>query len=198
MRLKRTRTGSRARGGLAVPITIALLVALAGCGVPGDDGHTYLAIDWSSAPEALFFPAFPQTIYAGEYVEHEAGSYEGEYVAWDGTYWEADYWIEVDPGGEAPLFGTGDHGDDYYLSLWLWSFGPEIYTDEIESRAAASGAERDSAGLANDHGRVPSQIVAARERAATDEPIEIRESRRFGVYVVTVSARGYPAQPGKE
>lgn len=198
MRSKRTRTGSRARGGLAVAITIALLVALGGCGVPGDDGRTYLAIDWSSAPEALSFPGFPQTIYAGEYVEHEAGSYEGEYVAWDGTYWEADYWIEVDPGGEAPLFGTGDHGDDYYLSLWLWSFGPEIYTDEIESRAAASGADGDPTPLANDNDVVPGEIVAARERVATDEPIEVRESRRVGIYVVTVSARGYPARPGNE
>ncbi len=191
MRSKRTRTGSRARGGLAVAITIALLVALGGCGVPGDDGRTYLAIDWSSAPEALYFPAFPQTIYAGEYVEHEAGSYEGEYVAWDGTYWEADYWIEVDPGGDAPLFGTGDHGDDYYLSLWLWSFGPEIYTDEIESRAAASGADGDPTRLAKENDVVPPEIVAARERVATGEPIEVRESRRVGNYVVTVSARAY-------
>lgn len=164
---------------------------VSGCGVPGDDGLTYLAIDWSSAPEALYFPAFPQTIYAGEYVEHAAGTYEGEYIAWDGTYWEADYWIEVDPGGEAPLFGTGDHGDDYYLSMWLYSFGPSIYTDEIVSRSVASGDVNDTREIANDTAAVPPRIAAAREEAVTAEPIEVHDTRRFGIYVVTVSARGY-------
>ena len=163
------RQSARRSTTAVLAIGVVLVAVLAGCGVPGDDGAVYLAIDWSSAPQALYFPAFPQTIYAGEYVEHESGSYAGEYVAWDGTYWVADYWIEVDPGGEAPLFGTGEHGDDHYLSMWLYSFGPSIYTDDVVSRSVGPEDAEETSYIVNETQDVPVEIAAAREGAVAGE-----------------------------
>ena len=187
---------------LALALVIVLAAVTTGCGRPGDDGSTYLAIDWVYAPQALSFPAFPQTIYAGRYVEHAAGTYSGEYIAWDGSYWNADYWIEIDPGAEAPLFGTGDHGDNYYLSLWLYSSGPSISTDSIEVRSvAASDAEAQAAAppsaassttatLSNATLPDPA-LVAGRERTAGTVPVVIRTTHTQGRYRVTIEARGY-------
>ncbi|TVQ18573.1 MAG: hypothetical protein EA382_17595, partial [Spirochaetaceae bacterium] len=182
MKLVLKSTGLRLVSVLAVVVVLAAVTT--GCGRPGDDGSTYLAIDWVYAPQALLFPAFPQTIYAGRYVEHQAGTYTGEYIAWDGSYWNADYWIAIDPGGEAPLFGTGDHGDDYYLSLWLYSSGPSITTDSIEvrsiaapnadARAAAPPSAASSATPTFSNTTLPAPaIVAARERAAGSTPIVV-------------------------
>jgi hypothetical protein len=178
------------RAAIVATVVVAAFVAL-GCGVAGDPGHTYLAINWSSAPEALYFPAFPQIVVTGEYVEHAAGAYVGEYVAWDGTYWVANYTISVEAGGEAPLFGTGDHGDDHYLSLWLWSFGPEIYTDRIEPRAAGPDGGDDGVSAWTNADEVPAGIAAGRARVGSMEPTVIRESARVGRFVISIDARGY-------
>lgn len=183
----------RVQCGHAALVLVLMAAALlaAGCGVPGDPGRTYLAIDWAYAPQVLYFPAFPQLIIAGEYVEHAAGSYVGEYIAWDGTYWVADYWITVEPGGPAPLVGSGDHGDDYYLSLWLWSFGPEIYTDEIVARAIGSDGAREHVLASANPGDAPAEIIAARARMRAMEPTVVRQSAQTGRFVITVDARGY-------
>lgn len=172
---------------------IVTLAVLTGCGVPGDPGATYLAIDWSSAPQAMYFPAFPQTIVAGQYVEHTGGTYQGEYIAWDGSYWDASYWIEVEEGGEAPLMGTGDHGDEYYLSLWLYSFGPSMYTDAIVARSvsdAPSSPDERVTTIQTD-GTVPQAIIDARVAAAGVEPVEVTASGVVDGYRITVEARGW-------
>jgi hypothetical protein len=189
---------------LALAMAVIVLPAVTtGCGRPGDDGRTFLAIDWVYAPQALFFPAFPQTIYAGRYVDHAAGTYSGEYIAWNGWYWNADYWIDIDRGGEAPLFGTGDHGDNYYLSLWLYASGPWIYTDRIEARsiaapdadaqtAAPQSAARSAAPtLTNATAHPDPAILAARERTAGAVPVVVRTTHTSGRYRVTIEARGY-------
>ena len=196
MKLPGIVTANRRVVGLA--FTLLVITLIAGCGVAGDDGQTYLAVDWVSAPQALYFPEFPQTIYAGEHEEHAAGEYQGEYIAWDGTYWQADYWIEVDRGAAAPLVGTGDHGDDYYMTMWLYSFGPSMYTDDMVVRSLHERSALVSTSLDSVFGDVPAEIVAARERTVSGEPIYVRESRRFGTYVVTVSACGYPDNPENE
>jgi hypothetical protein len=113
----------------------------------------------------------------------------GEYVAWDGTYWVADYTISVEARGEAPLFGTGDHGDDHHLSLWLWSFGPEIYTDSVVARAAVP--EGDEAHAWENPVTVPAEIAAGRGRVGSVEVTVVRESARVGRFVVSIDARGY-------
>lgn len=177
----------------ALILGLIILAVLAGCGAPGDPGVTYLAIDWSSSPQALYFPAFPDTIVAGQYVQHSAGTYEGEYVAWDGSYWQADYWIEVEEGGPAPLIGTGDHGDEYYLSLWLYSFGPSIFTDAIVTRSvsdASSGSEQQLTTIQT-NGTVPQAILDARLAAASQEPVLVQESEVRGRYRITIEARGW-------
>lgn len=177
----------------ALILGLIILAVLAGCGVPGDPGVTYLAIDWSSTPQALYFPAFPDTIVAGQYVQHSAGTYEGEYIAWDGSYWRADYWIEVEEGGPAPIIGTGDHGDEYYLSLWLYSFGPSIFTDAIVTRSVsdAPSSSKQHATTTQTNGTVPQAILDARLAAASQEPVLVQESGVRGRYRITIEARGW-------
>ncbi len=179
---------------LAMAVLIVLVAVTAGCGRPGEDGRTYLAIDWVYAPQALYFPAFPQTIYAGRYVEHRPGRYAGEYIAWDGSYWIANYRIEIDRGADPPLFGTGDHGDDYYLTLWLFSSGPAIYTDAVVSRSVAAGdasAAAATPALSNETAVADPAIVAARERTRGAKPVVMRITHTHGRYRITVEARGY-------
>lgn len=159
-----------------------------GCGRPGDPGRRYLAIDWLYAPEALYFPAFPQIVTAGQYVRHEPGSYQGEYIAWDGSYWLADYWINVEAGGAAPLLGTGDHGDDYYLSLWLYSFGPSMYVDDIVVRSVVPGPE---SGARSNLSAADDAIRAARERAAGMIPERVRVEYTAGPFRVRAEFSGY-------
>lgn len=168
-----------------------ILLGLISCGVPGDDGHTYLALDWTSAPQALYFPAFPDIVYAGDYVEHAAGNYEGEYIAWDGSYWNADYWIAVEEGGEAPLFGAGDNGDDYYLSMWLYSFGPSIYTDDIVVKSVSAGVDVSSQRSLDQNETVPEAILAARAWSVSEVPQLVTGTYASGSYTVTVIAEGY-------
>jgi hypothetical protein len=171
----------------------AISIILVGCGVPGDPGSSYLAIEWTSAPQAMYFPAFPQIITAGEYVQHTPGTYQGEYIAWDGSYWDASYWIEVDPGEEAPLFGTGDHGDDYYLSMWLFATGPSLYTDSIVARSVADSPDsaRSHVTTIQTDGTVPQPILDARLATAGVEPVEVTASGVVNGYRITVRARGW-------
>lgn len=176
-----------------VLLLLAGTLIVSACGVPGDDGHTYLALDWTSAPQALSFPEFPQTIYAGVYEEHEAGSYEGEYIAWDGTYWRADYWIEVEAGEEAPLVGTGDHGDDYYLSMWLYSFGPSMYEDDHVVRSISPSAQIGSSAIlmGETDALLAARAAAARIDRDGGDVVTISATRTTGPATVHVVARGY-------
>lgn len=116
-----------------VPIIVLLALVvpalLSSCGAALFPGRSYVAIDWVAAPEAMHFPEFPQIITAGEYVQHQAGSYYGEYVAWDGSYWTVTYTVEVDEGSPGLLLMPGLDGRDAYWTLWLYSFGPSYYRD---------------------------------------------------------------------
>lgn len=39
----------------------------------------------------------PAMVYAGTYYEHPAGSYHGECIAWDGSYYSFTHTIELSP-----------------------------------------------------------------------------------------------------
>lgn len=188
-RTRRPALRAGARAGFAA---LAVVLLLAACGTPGSDGQTYVALDYASEPQAVWFPAFPPVFFWGEYYEHAAGDHSGEYIAWDGTYWWFTYTIEIDEGGEAPLFGVGDHGDDYYLSIWLYSFGPSLYQDDVVVRSLADPAH---SGAAGDRASTdPQALQAARDRSAAAreggaEVTVVTQERTLGALTIRLEAR---------
>jgi hypothetical protein len=180
-----------------------ILFLLASCGVRGPEGQTFLALNWTSLPQAMNFPAFPSTIFAGEYINHPAGDYFGEYIAWDGSYWNASYWIEVEEGSPGFLFIPGGAGDEYYLSMWLYSFGPSIYTDGVISRSVSPAADQPGASAEESQLTAsPEQqemlLSRAREKAAGMEPVIRSESIRIPGATVHVHIRGYDLQGSRD
>jgi hypothetical protein len=109
---------------------LGVAVLLIGCSEPGVDGTSYVAIDWEATPQAISFPSFPSTVYAGEYVQHSAGNHQGEYLDYYGYYWESNYSVTVDEGTEGTLFSDGEDGSDMYFTLWLNTSGPTMYQDQ--------------------------------------------------------------------
>lgn len=172
---------------------LAAIVLLASCGVPGSDGQSYVALDYSVAPEAIYFPSFPQTVFFGEYYEHAAGDHSGEYIAWDGTYWWFTYTILIDEGGEAPLFGVGDHGDDYYFSIWLYSFGPSLYEDDVVVRSVSphGGASPAAVSPADEHLLRQNGGVMSRPEPTDAEVTVVTQTRTIGALTIRLEARGY-------
>jgi len=103
-------------------ILLTIIVLIISCN--GKDGQVYLAYSWSSSPQYLYDtnPRTPSVVYNGVYFEVEDGSYYVEYVAWDGSGWYFTYFITSDKGG--PFF---ENGEDGYVEIVLYSFGPQIY-----------------------------------------------------------------------
>lgn len=121
---------------------VLILAMTASCALPGVDGRTFLRLDWTTPLDYVDFPAFPAVINTSSYVEHQEGYYDGFYRI--GSYaYDASYWITVEPGGPASEISIGDSGDWYYMSMWLYSGGPEMYTDYIETRSVSTGDEGD-------------------------------------------------------
>lgn len=183
---------------LTAVAAIAALALVGGCSYPALPGHTYLAIDWVSSPQAIYFPAFPTVVYAGEYVEHSTGSYAGEYIAWDGSYWRADYTINVEPGIDGALLSPADDGDDYYLTMWLYSFGPSMDTDDIVFHAVVPTTEE---GQTEDViEQVPGDsalLERARNLAADTEPTVYTAARSVGRVTVTARFEQYEGDGGE-
>ena len=166
-----------------LPLVVLGLIALifaAGCGVKGEDGTSYLALDWVYAPQQLYFPAMPPVGLAGVYYHHPEGTYYGEYVAWDGSYYSFYYTIEVNEG-EYGLGGyPGADGMDRYYTMYLYSWGPELYyVDDLDSKSSFL----ESAGASIDSEQRERQ---AAERAGLEppdgarvvnRPVELDESR---------------------
>lgn len=120
-----------------IPIFFILIISIlpiliCACGEDGDDGTSYIAIDWVSTPQSYWDdnPGIPYTFYAGQYYESSAGSYDFEYTAWDGSFWYGNYKITVDKGEDGELFSNGSDGEDRYFELWLYSSGPGFYVYE--------------------------------------------------------------------
>ncbi len=119
---------------LRVPALAALALALlllAGCGPQGQDGNSYLALDWTYTPQTLDFPQLPDPLVPGTYYWHPEGLYHGEYVAWDGSWWVFTYRIEVDPGDWGIGNIPGANGADRFYIMYLYSTGPELSYVEL-------------------------------------------------------------------
>jgi hypothetical protein len=112
-------------------LVLALLLLLLGCGPRGDDGTSYLALDWSYAPLSFNFPALPGEVSPGTYYWHPEGLYPGEYVAWDGSWWVFNYRIEVDEGDWGIGGIPGADGADRFYKMYLYSWGPELSYVEV-------------------------------------------------------------------
>jgi hypothetical protein len=119
---------------LRVPALAALALALllvAGCGPQGEDGTSYLALDWTYAPLTIDFPQLPGTVVPGTYYWHPEGLYHGEYVAWEGSWWVFTYRIEVNEGDWGIAGLPGADGADRFYTMYLYSWGPELSYVEL-------------------------------------------------------------------
>ena len=109
------------------------MMGLTGCGDDGDDGNSYTAIDWVYAPISYWDdnPGIPYGFNRGEYYLTQAGTYNFEYIAWDGSGYIGTYTITIDEGEDGNLFFDGDDGEDWYFTFWLYSWGPIINTNSL-------------------------------------------------------------------
>jgi hypothetical protein len=97
-----------------------------------------MALDWVYAPQQLYFPQMPALGMAGVYYQHPEGTYYGEYVAWDGSYYSFYYTIQVNEGEYGAGWLPGAAGMDRYYKMVLYSWGPELYyVDDLDSKSFA-------------------------------------------------------------
>ena len=127
------------RSSALLPVLLLGLIVLAfstGCGLQGEDGTSYLALDWVYAPQQLYFPAMPSLGLAGVHYQHPEGTYYGEYIAWDGSYYSFYYMIEVNEGEYGAALLPGADGMDRYYTMYLYSWGPQLYyVDDLDSKS---------------------------------------------------------------
>jgi hypothetical protein len=120
---------------LRVPAVIAALaltlLLLAGCGPQGEDGTSYLALDWTYTPISIDFPELPAVVVPETYYWHPEGVYHGEYIAWDGSGHIFNYEIQVDEGDWGFGGYTGADGADRFYTMYLYSWGPELSYVEL-------------------------------------------------------------------
>ncbi len=119
---------------LWVPALAALALALlllVGCGPQGDDGTSYLALDWTYQPQSVDFPLLPDVVAPETYYWHPEGLYHGEYVAWEGSWWSFNYRIAVDEGDWGIGGLPGPDGADRFYTMYLYSWGPELSYVEL-------------------------------------------------------------------
>ena len=131
-----------------IVLGLITFVFLSGCGVQGEDGTSYMALDWVYAPRQLYFPAVPSFGQVGVHYQHPEGTYYGEYVAWTGSYYSFYYTIEVNEGEHGLMLLPGPDGMDRYYTMYLYSWGPELYyVDDEQSKSFTpepAGTESDS------------------------------------------------------
>ena len=115
------------------------LTLFAFCGDKGADGKagtSYLALNWVSLDAFAGFTQLPNFVYNGQYYEHSAGSFTGEYIS-SGWYWAVSYTIKVNPGKEGEEGGwisdgeDGATGDTRKYDLYLYSSGPSITSFDV-------------------------------------------------------------------
>jgi len=139
--MKRTRL-------LAATILLAAsLLGLSACGTRGVDGKAYLALDWTYTPVSVYFPMLPLVITAGTYYEHPAGTYYGEYTAWNWDFYSFWYTLEINEGSYGAGLWPGEDGADRFYAMFLSSWGPELYYFD-DSDLALKGIEAGDPSIA--------------------------------------------------
>ncbi len=192
---------------LRVPALAALALALllvAGCGPQGQDGNSYLSLDWTYAPQSLDFPQLPDPVVPGTFYWHPEGLYHGEYVAWEGSWWVFTYHIEADPGNWGIGGIPGADGADRFYTMYLYSTGPELSYVELsqslslvkpspsgedpaareQARAAALGLRPSSSGPVHSG-------AAEAARFDLDHPEPYRFERSGPGYRLLIEGRRY-------
>jgi hypothetical protein len=193
-----------------VALAAVLLLGLSACGVKGADGKAYLALDWTYTPQTVYFPMLPQYITAGTFYEHPAGTYYGEYTAWNWDFYSFWYTLEINEGSYGVGGWPGEDGADRLYTLFLSSWGPELYYFDDPNMSVRGGelpeplaadpaaAERQLAlALGGEPGRdasVPSQkIELDPERYDLANPEEFRQVASGPGWTLTVEGQRYRA-----
>jgi len=192
---------------LRVPALAALALALlllVGCGPQGDDGTSYLALDWTYTPITIDFPQLPVVVAPGTYYWHPEGLYYGEYVAWEGTWWRFNYEIEVDEGAWGIGGITGADGADRFYTMYLYSWGPELSYVELsgslglvqpppegESPAAREQAKAAALDLRPASARSLATGSVDASRYDLDHPQPYRYERTGPGYRFLIEGQGY-------
>ncbi|MBN1837644.1 MAG: hypothetical protein JW820_17440 [Spirochaetales bacterium] len=190
---------------------VAALLALSACGMRGADGKAYLALDWPYTPQSAYFPMLPPVISAGIYYEHPAGTYYGEYTAWNWDFYSFWYTIEIDEGSYGVGAWPGEDGADRYYQMYLNSWGPELYYFEDKSLAARDlGSPADPAmqrelalAAGSEPGREPEvssrKLELDPDRYDLDNPEPFRRVESGPGWSLTVEGQRYrPLQPQGE
>jgi hypothetical protein len=161
----------------AVPVLTLVLSVLSGCGPQGEDGDSYMSLDWVYAPRYIDIPMLPSVVVAKAYYEHPDGYYDAAYIAWDGSYWVFQYRIEIDRGSWGFLDIPGADGADRYYTMQLYSWGPELTYMEVWKSLSGLDAEEPASrerSRAEELGVAPSRERSYEESsAAGDEPVDI-------------------------
>jgi hypothetical protein len=163
---------------LVVLLGLMVFAFFTGCLIQGEDGTSYLALDWVYAPQQLYFPAMPSLGLAGVYYQHPEGTYFGEYVAWDGSYYNFYYTVEVNEGEYGMGWYPGD-GMDRYYTMYLYSWGPELYyVDDLDSKSLTLGSSgaRSASVLQEQRAADQAGLEPSSGSELSNLPIELGES----------------------
>jgi hypothetical protein len=196
---------------LRVPALAALALALlllVGCGPQGEDGTSYLALDWTYQPLTIDFPQLPAVVVPDTYYWHPEGLYYGEYVAWDGSWWVFDYRIQVDAGDWGIGGFPGADGADRFYTMYLYSTGPELSYVELsqslslvqphpagENPAAKEQARAAALGVQPSSPRQISSGTVDASRFDLDHPEPYRFERTGPGYRLLIEGRRYSPLP---
>jgi hypothetical protein len=199
------------RNNLRVPALAALalvVLALAACGPRGEDGTSYLALDWTYEPQSVYFPALPPGVDAGIYYPHPEGVHLGEYVAWEGSWWRFTYQIEVNPGEWGIGGYPGEDGADRFYTMCLYSSGPQLYFVDLdqslslvqpaptgEDPEAAERAKAAGLGVQPAEGGRLSSVPTDSSRYDLDHPTPYRFERSGPGYRLLIEGQRYSPLP---
>jgi hypothetical protein len=149
----------------------ALLLGLSACGIRGEDGKAYLALDWTYTPQTVYFPMLPRVVSAGTYYEHPAGTYYGEYTAWNWDFYSFYYTLEINEGTYGTAGWPGEDGADRLYSMFLSSWGPELYYFEDRGRSSNESDSSLAEAAAKELSRSPEYTggTPSRERTMPSE-----------------------------
>ena len=192
---------------MRVPALAALALALlllVGCGPQGEDGTSYLALDWTYTPLTIDFQQLPAVVVPGTYYWHPEGLYHGEYIAWEGSLWVFNYRIEVDEGDWGIGGFTGAEGADRFYTMYLYSWGPELSYVELSSSlslvqphpdsedpAAREQARAAALGVQPSSARSPAAGAIDAARFDLDHPEPYRFERTGPGYRLLIEGQRY-------